>query len=131
MKTIRVIFFALIGICMCATVSAQTGSVKTKTTYEVDTKGKKVIDSKEERDEFGRVKKEYVYDEYGDLKKYYTYEYKGKKVSAVYEYSATGKLKEKAVYEYNDAGKKVAKLYYDAAGKLIKKKVYEYTYYAD
>lgn len=131
MKITHAVLCLATGICLSAAVSAQTGSVKTKTTYQVDTKGKKVIDEKEERDEFGRVKKEYIYDEYGDLKKYYTYEYKGKKESAVYEYSASGKLKEKAVYEYNDAGKKVAKLYYDASGKLLKKKVYEYTYYAD
>ncbi len=119
------------GLCISAAVSAQTGEVKTRTVYEVDSKGKKILDSKEERDDRGRVVKRYEYDEYGDLKKYYVYEYKGKKETAEYEYSPSGKLKEKAVYEYNEAGKRTAKVYYDAAGKQIKKKVYEYTYYAD
>ncbi|MCQ2960152.1 MAG: hypothetical protein MJ198_08205 [Bacteroidales bacterium] len=131
MKLLHSTFCFIIGLFICCGVSAQNGEVKTKTTYEIDSKGKKVIDSKEERDERGRVIKEYEYDDYGDLKKYYVYEYKGKKISAEYEYSATGKLKEKAVYEYNEAGKRTAKLYYDATGKLLKKKVYEYTYYAE
>lgn len=131
MKLLRTLFCVATGLCLCATASAQMGEVKTKTTYEIDSKGKKILDAKEERDDRGRVVKEYEYDEYGDLKKYYVYEYKGKKETAVYEYSPSGKLKEKAVYEYNEAGKKTAKLYYDAAGKLEKKKVYEYTYYAE
>lgn len=126
------------SICICAglccfglAANAQTGEVKTKTVYEVDAKGKKILDSKEERDDRGRVVKRYEYDDYGDLKKYYVYEYKGKKETAEYEYSPSGKLKEKAVYEYNTAGKKVSKVYYDSAGKLLKKKLYEYTYYAE
>ena len=126
------------SICICAglccfglAANAQTGEVKTKTVYEVDAKGKKILDSKEERDDRGRVVKEYTYDDYGDMKKYTVYEYKGKKVVAEYEYTPAGKLKEKAVYEYNDAGKRTAKLYYDSTGKYLKKKVYEYTYYAD
>ena len=131
MKITHALFCLAAGICLSAAVSAQTGEVKTKTTYVVDSKGKKVIDSKEERDDRGRVVKEYEYDDYGDLKKYYVYEYKGKKIATELEYSASGKLKEKAVYEYNEAGKRTAKVYYDPAGKVIKKKVYEYTYYAD
>lgn len=131
MKLTNTLLCLAAGLCICTAASAQTGEVKTKTTYEIDSKGKKILDAKEERDERGRVVKEYEYDEYGDLKKYYVYEYKGKKETAVYEYSPSGKLKEKAVYEYNEAGKKVAKVYYDAAGKVEKKKVYEYTYYAD
>lgn len=126
------------SICICAglccfglAANAQTGEVKTRTVYEVDAKGKKILDSKEERDDRGRVVKRYEYDDYGDLKKYYVYEYKGKKETAEYEYSPSGKLKEKAVYEYNTAGKKVAKVYYDSTGKLLKKKLYEYTYYAE
>lgn len=126
------------SICICAglccfglAANAQTGEVKTRTVYEVDAKGKKILDSKEERDDRGRVVKRYEYDDYGDLKKYYVYEYKGKKETAEYEYSPSGKLKEKAVYEYNAAGKKVSKVYYDSTGKLLKKKIYEYTYYAE
>lgn len=126
------------SICICAglccfglAANAQTGEVKTRTVYEVDAKGKKILDSKEERDDRGRVVKRYEYDDYGDLKKYYVYEYKGKKETAEYEYSPSGKLKEKAVYEYNTAGKKVSKVYYDSTGKLLKKKLYEYTYYAE
>ncbi len=131
MKLSHLLVCCAAGLCFSMTVSAQTGEVKTKTVYEIDSKGKKVLDSKEERDDRGRVVKEYSYDEYGELKKYYTYEYKGKKVVAEYEYSASGKLKEKAVYQYNESGKRIAKLYYDASGKLIKKKVYEYTYYTE
>lgn len=131
MKITHTLLCLATGLCISAAVSAQTGEVKTRTVYEVDSKGKKILDSKEERDDRGRVVKRYEYDEYGDLKKYYVYEYKGKKETAEYEYSASGKLKEKAVYEYNEAGKRVAKVYYDPAGKVIKKKVYEYTYYAD
>ena len=131
MKITHTLLCLTTGLCISAAVSAQTGEVKTRTVYEVDSKGKKILDSKEERDDRGRVVKRYEYDEYGDLKKYYVYEYKGKKETAEYEYSPSGKLKEKAVYEYNEAGKRTAKVYYDAAGKQIKKKVYEYTYYAD
>ena len=131
MKITHTLLCLATGLCISAAVSAQTGEVKTRTVYEVDSKGKKILDSKEERDDPGRVVKRYEYDEYGDLKKYYVYEYKGKKETAEYEYSPSGKLKEKAVYEYNEAGKRTAKVYYDAAGKQIKKKVYEYTYYAD
>lgn len=131
MKISHTLLCLATGLCLCTAVSAQTAEVKTKSTYTVDSKGKKIIDEKEERDDRGRVIKEYNYDEYGDLKKYTVFEYKGKKVTAEYEYSATGKLKEKAVYEYNEAGRKIAKLIYDASGKLIKKKVYEYTYFAD
>lgn len=131
MKTIHTLACLAFGLFLCTAVSAQTGEVKTRTVYEVDAKGKKILDSKEERDDRGRVVKRYEYDDYGDLKKYYVYEYKGKKETAEYEYSPSGKLKEKAVYEYNTAGKKVSKVYYDSAGKLLKKKLYEYTYYAE
>ena len=131
MKTTHTLICLALGLFLCTAVSAQTGEVKTKTVYEVDAKGKKILDSKEERDDRGRVVKEYTYDDYGDMKKYTVFEYKGKKVVAEYEYTPAGKLKEKAVYEYNDAGKRTAKLYYDATGKYLKKKVYEYTYYAD
>lgn len=131
MKIAKLLLCFATGLCLCTAVSAQTGEIKTKTVYEVDSKGKKILDSKEERDDRGRVVKEYEYDEYGDLKKYYVYEYKGKKVVAEYEYSASGKLKEKAVNVYNEAGRRTERLYYDATGKLLKKKVYEYTYYAE
>ena len=131
MKTIHTLACLAFGLFLCTAVSAQTGEVKTRTVYEVDAKGKKILDSKEERDDRGRVVKEYSYDDYGDMKKYTVFEYKGKKVVAEYEYTPAGKLKEKAVYEYNDAGKRTAKLYYDATGKYLKKKLYEYTYYAD
>ncbi len=131
MKLTHFVLCLATGLCIGTAVSAQTGEVKTKTVYEVDSKGKKILDSKEERDDHGRVVKEYQYDEYGDLKKYYVYEYKGKKVVADYEYSPSGKLKEKSVYQYNEAGKRTAKLIYDPSGKLLKKKVYEYTYYAE
>lgn len=131
MKITKILLCCATGLCLCSTAFAQMGEVKTKTTYVVDSKGKKLLDSKEERDDRGRVVKEYEYDDYGDLKKYYVYEYKGKKVTVEYEYSPSGKLKEKAVNEYNEAGKRVAKVYYDAAGKVVKKKVYEYTFYAE
>ncbi len=131
MKLLRSIFCLIAGLCLCTVVSAQVGEVKTKTVYEVDSKGKKILDSKEECDDRGRTTKEYVYDEYGDLKKYFTYEYKGKKVVTEYEYSPSGKLKEKSVYQYNEAGKRISKLIYDETGKLLKKKVYEYQYYTE
>ena len=131
MKTIHTLTCLAFGLFLCTAVSAQTGEVKTRTVYEVDAKGKKILDSKEERDDRGRVVKRYEYDDYGDLKKYYVYEYKGKKETAEYEYSPSGKQKEKAVYEYNTAGKKVSKVYYDSTGKLLKKKLYEYTYHAE
>ncbi len=131
MKLLRSILCFATGLCLCTALSAQVTEVKTKTVYEVDSKGKKILDSKEDYDDRGRTVKEYMYDEYGDLKKYITYEYKGKKVSAEYEYSASGKLKEKSVYQYNEAGKRIGKLIYDENGKLLKKKVYEYQYYAE
>ena len=82
MKITHTLLCLATGLCISAAVSAQTGEVKTRTVYEVDSKGKKILDSKEERDDRGRVVKRYEYDEYGDLKKYYVYEYKGKKETA-------------------------------------------------
>lgn len=131
MKLLRSILCLATGLCLCSFVSAQVGDVKTKTVYEVDSKGKKILDSKEECDDRGRPVKEYIYDEYGDLKKYITYEYKGKKVTTEYEYSPSGKLKEKSVHQYNEVGKRIGKLIYDEKGKLLKKKVYEYQYYTE
>lgn len=131
MKLLQSICICVGLCCFGLAANAQLGEVKTKTVYEIDSKGKKILDSKEERDDHGRVIKDYEYDEYGDLKKYHVYEYKGKKVIAEYEYSPSGKLKEKAVVQYNEAGKRTAKVYYDATGKQTKKKVYEYTYYTE